>query len=97
MALVHITEVPIKAFNNGKREHRVLTEALADDIGREVVLVDHLRAGVVQHHDGVAVGRHLRLEGLMLLDLGLDRQIHITNKSHFSIQMPYTMCRAVAT
>lgn len=39
-----------------------------------MLLVDHLGAGVAEDHDGVAVRRHLRFEGLMLLDLGLRRE-----------------------
>ena len=38
----------------------------------EVILVDHLHAGVVQDYDGVAVSSNLRLKCLMFLDLGLE-------------------------
>ena len=51
-----------------------LTEPLADGLGGEVSLVDHLCARVVQGHDGVRVGGNLGLESLVLLDLRLGMQ-----------------------
>lgn len=46
-------------------------QATADGLRSEVAGGDHLTAGVVEDHDRVGVGSHLRLEGLVLLDLSL--------------------------
>lgn len=48
-----------------------LVQAPADGVRREVPRRDHVTARVVQHYDRVGVRRHFRLEGLVLLDLGL--------------------------
>ena len=56
-----------------------------DGLGGKMLLADHLIACLVQHLDGIGMGRHLRLKGLVLLDLSLrlvDKQVNKRLKTY---------------
>lgn len=45
---------------------------MPDNIRGKVLLTDHLRASVVKNYNGIRVGSHLGLKGLVFLNLGLE-------------------------